>query len=57
MTTKEWIYKFIEVGTTVIAALIMVPLLLLLTLTTAIGAVVYIPFHFWAMVRQSARSK
>lgn len=53
MDAKRFVFKSIEIGATIFAALVMVPLLLGLTVVTFLGAVVYIPVHFWTVIKQS----
>jgi hypothetical protein len=51
--TKHFVFKSIEIGATIFAALVMVPLLLGLTVVTFLGAVVYIPVHLWTVIRHA----
>lgn len=57
MTGKDWFIKSLEVGTAIVAALLTIPVLLLFTCVTFLGAVAYVPFHFWTTVRQAIRLK
>lgn len=53
MDAKRFVVKSIEIGATIFAALVMVPLLLGLTVVTFLGAVVYIPVQVWTVIKQS----
>ena len=53
MTGKQMFLKCIEVGATIVASLFVLPLLVIFVGITAIGAMVYIPFHLWTVIRQS----
>lgn len=55
MTAKDWFIKSLEVGTAIVAALLTIPVLLLFTCVTFLGAVAYVPFHFWTTLRHSIR--
>lgn len=53
MDAKQLGFKSIEIGATIFAAIIMVPLLLGLTVVTFLGAVVYIPVHLYTVIKHS----
>lgn len=53
MDAKQFVFKSIEIGATIFAAIIMVPLLLGLTVVTFLGAVVYIPVHLYTVVKHA----
>ena len=45
MSDKGVLIKSFEVGASIVAAVLFVPILIGLTLTLMIGALVYLPFH------------
>lgn len=45
MSDKGVLIKSFEVGASIVAALMFVPILLCLILTFLLGAIVYLPFH------------
>lgn len=57
MTFRQWLVKSAEVGVAIVVAILTIPVLLLFTCVTFLGAVAYVPFHFWTTVRQAIRLK
>lgn len=55
MTGKQMFIKCVEVGATIVASLFVLPFLVLFVGVTAIGAMIYIPFHLWTVVWQSVK--
>lgn len=53
MEAKRVILKAIEASAMIVASVLVFPLFVIIAVVTFVGAIVYIPFHVWTVVRQS----